>query len=77
MKRPRVWGLPCPTSCDDEALNLPYRIWFWLYASNQRARHVVGLHQRPHTYSIAPRCDWCGHRSRKQRAIADANRTAT
>lgn len=33
----------------------------------------LGLHQRPTFATIAPRCDWCGHRSRRQRAIAAAN----
>lgn len=70
IKTIRVWGIPCPGEPNDERLTPAYRAWFWLYAANQRARHMVRLHQKPRHFSIAPRCDWCGHRSRKQRAIA-------
>jgi hypothetical protein len=69
----RVWGIPCPGDPDDERRTRAYRAWFWLYQTNQQARHRLGLHQKPPTYSIAPRCDWCGHRNQKQREIADAN----
>lgn len=77
-ERPTVWGIPCPWSGDErDPIRWPYRAWFWLYANNQRVRHLIGLHQKPRANSIAPRCDWCGHRNVKQRAIADRNRLAT
>lgn len=43
------------------------------YRLRARLLHLVGLHVKQRHYSISPRCDWCGHRSAKQRAIAVAN----
>lgn len=74
IRSTRVWGIPCPGDPDDESRPLAYRAWFWLYKTNQQVRHRLGLHQKPTHYSIAPRCDWCGHRNRKQREIARRNR---
>ena len=71
MTRAKVWGIPCPDHGDDYTRK--YALWFALYKANQRVRHIFFLHQKQSQYSIAPRCDWCGHRSKKQRMIASRN----
>lgn len=77
MAETKVFGWRCPWSGDEsDPPQWSYRVWFWLYRRNQIARHWFGIHQKPTAYSIAPRCDWCGHRSAKQRAIARSNRAA-
>lgn len=68
----RVLGIRCPTE-DADAADWRYRLWFALYRTVRVVEHWLGRHQKPQGYSIAPRCDWCGHRSPKQRAIAEAN----
>lgn len=58
----------------DEDLTTRYRIWFFFYKNKQILWHKIGLHTKQKHYSIAPRCDWCGYRNKKQRAIAKRNR---
>lgn len=45
-----------------------------VYRLASRIKHRFGRHNRPHGYSIAPRCDWCGHRSAEQKAVARRSR---
>ncbi len=44
-----------------------------IYRLHARVLHRLGLHVRQRHYGIAPRCDWCGRRNTKQRAIAKRN----
>ena len=73
MKRTTALGIPCPGD-ESDPITWRYRAWYALYRRSRQVMHWFGIHERQRHYSIAPRCDWCGHRSAKQKRIAAQNR---
>ena len=67
IQRAEVWGWTCPWSGDEnDPAPRSYWIWYWLYRSNQQARHWLGLHEwhevRVNADPMFYHCDWCGDR---------------